>query len=134
MDRNDCRFLSVHFFIYRYHPVAKRRFLSVFPRRISTLDRVLAAKEFCEILDLVRQCISCCFHGASYSGACKEFILIQLHNSDIGRSLYQSLDTSAHLLDTKRNFHQVEENFFSAGRMKDHRLLHITFCDLDRDA
>lgn len=102
MDRNNCRFLSVHFFVYGYHLVTERGFLAVLPCRISTLDGVLAAKELCQILDLVRKCISCCLYGTSDTGACKEFILIKFDNTDIGRSLYQSLDASAHLLDAER--------------------------------
>ena len=122
MDRNNCRFLSVHFFVYGYHLVTERRFLAVLPCRISTLDGVLATKELCQILDPVRKCISCCLYGTSDTGACKEFILIKFDNTDIGRSLYQPLDASAHLLDAERNFHQIEENLLSAGRIKD-RLL-----------
>lgn len=31
------------------------------------------------------------------------------------------------------NFHQIEENLLSAGRIKDHCCLHIALCDLDGD-
>ena len=45
MDRNDCRFLSVHFLVNRYHFVTERGIFAVFPCRISTLNFVFSTEE-----------------------------------------------------------------------------------------
>ena len=133
MDRHNFRFVSIHFFINLHHFVAERGFLTVFPCRISALDLVSSSKEFCQILDFVRKGVPCSLYGASYAGASEKFILRKLHNTDVCRGFHKSLNAAAHLLDSEWDFHKIEQDFFSAGRMKDHFGACAHFCDLNGD-
>ena len=118
MDCHNIWFFSIHFLIHFNHLISQRRILPVFPCRISSLNRVVSSEEFCQIADLIGKSCSCCLNRASDTGASQEFVLPKLHNSDIGRGFHQTVNASAHLLDTKRNFHQEKQNFLSACRMK----------------
>ena len=128
MDCHHLRLLPIHLLINLYHFIAERRILTVLPCRICPLDLIFSTQKFCQIFQFIREILSGSLHRTADTGACSYFIFRSNQNSYIRRSLHQSGDGSAHLLNTKRNIHQIEYNLFPAGRMKNSCLLCSFIC------